>query len=93
MGQCARESVCVCVCFVCLAPWLLLLKRKHRLTLARATIDIAGHVELGHLPAVTGHSTAEWFVQADGAGENLCLGMLGVRGAAGGDLKMAVHAS
>ena len=64
------------------------------MTLAHDTIGIAGHVELGHLSAVTGHSTAEWFVQADGAREeSLCLGTLGIRGAAGGDLNMAVRVS
>ena len=53
-----------------------------------------GHIELGHLPAVTGHSTVEWFVQAATSGqENLCLGTLGVRGAAGGDVQLTVHAS
>jgi hypothetical protein len=54
-----------------------------------------GHVELGHLSAVTGHSNVEWFVQVDGASAkgNLCLGTLGVRGAAGGDVQLAVHAS
>ena len=49
----------------------------------------AGHVELGHLPAVIGTAGAEWFVQAPAGG---VLGTLKVLGAAGGDSEVAVVA-
>jgi len=65
------------------------------LTLASNRVN-TGHIDLGHLSAVTGQSTAEWFVQATGTSsgnEKLCLGTLGIRGAAGGDLQLTVRAS